>query len=422
MAVCLLPRATARGRCAGRPAWLAAGLLLTSCIYDSRWGDAKTAQKNAAQHYSGAQLGAGQAAAPRLAKPEQDVRKLRLVTLVTPEHAAQVVNWQKRFAEAVERANPVLGSSLQIELTVVEGGFWRPESNPDDLTALLVELERTHPAADMEWVIGLVGSLSRLEMSFHRLGVGRLHGKHLIVRAANDALEYDAIEKSYSELSPSERDELYRSRRAHQASAVLIHELGHCLGAVHVRAPTDLMHETYSTEAASFDDAVARLMRITLDQRLRPPPERNAQQMAEQIEQELDRAKGLWVPEEEREMRAYLASLAGASPGAQTTSAQPAAPVMGQAPGAAAPAKAEVPAVAGLSDAEQELFGRVLQQKSEGRADEAWATAEPLFRDHSDLRPIAELRCQLAMDRGGDYSVIRKECAPLLGQSSGFER
>lgn len=347
------------------------------------------------------------------------MRKLRLVTFVTPEHATQVVNWQRRFGEAVERANQVLATELAIELEVVEGGFWRPESNPDDLGALLAELERVHPAADMEWVVGLVGSLTRLEMSFHRLGVGRLHGKHLIVRAANDALEYDAIDKGFTELSAGERAELYRSRRAHQASAVLIHELGHCLGAVHVRSPSDLMHETYNTEMSSFDDPVARLMRIALDHRLEPPAERNAAQLAEQLEQELELGRGLWVPEEERQVRSYLDTLAApASSGPVAV----AAPGMQRAAPVSAPAKVDVPIVPGLNETEQELFGRVLQQKSEGRADEAWAAAEPLFHDHSDLRPIAELRCDLAMARGGDYSAVRKECAPLLGQTSGFER
>lgn len=392
------------------------------CLYDSRWGDAKTAQKNAAQHYSGAQLGAGNGERPRLPPRKQDVRKLRLVTFVTPEHATQIVNWQRRFGEAVERANQVLASQLEVELEVVEGGFWRPESNPDDLAALLAELERVHPAADMEWVVGLVGSLTRLEMSFHRLGVGRLHGKHLIVRAANDALEYDAIDKGFTELSADQRAELYRSRRAHQASAVLVHELGHCLGAVHVRSPSDLMHETYDTEMSSFDDSVARLMRIALDQRLMPLAERNPAQMAEQLQQELERGRGLWVPEEERQVRMYLETLVAPASSPPAPSAAAAPPGTAPAAGAPARAKVEVPIVPGLSETEQELFGRVLQQKSEGRADEAWAAAEPLFRDHSDLRPIAELRCDLAMARGGDYSAVRKECAPLLGQTSGFER
>ena len=144
-----------------RVATLAASALLAAsaagCLYDSRWGDAKTAQKNAAQHYSGAQLGAGNAEKPRLPPRKENVRRLRLTTFVTPEHATQVVNWQRRFGEAVARANQVLASELEIELEVVEGGFWRPESNPDDLGALLAELERVHPAADEEWSSGSWG-------------------------------------------------------------------------------------------------------------------------------------------------------------------------------------------------------------------------------------------------------------------------
>ena len=39
--------------------WVVAALALLGlgCIYDSNWGQAKTSQQNAAQHYSGAELG-----------------------------------------------------------------------------------------------------------------------------------------------------------------------------------------------------------------------------------------------------------------------------------------------------------------------------------------------------------------------------
>jgi hypothetical protein len=373
-------------------------------FYDSSWGQAKTAQKNAAQHYGGAQLGQGAGAAHRLPARKSAARRIRLVAYATPEHATQVVNWQARLAEALERANPLLGASVGIELDLADGGYFRPTADPDELEALLEELEQTHPAAEGEWVVGLVGSLARLERSFHQLGVGRLYGEHMVVRAANDALEYDAILSSYTELSTEEREALYRSRRAHQASAVLIHEFGHCLGAIHVRANMDLMYPSYNNEMSSLSEPVAELMRITLRQRFLPAAQRNELELLGHIEQQLDRGAELWVQNEEAELRARLAER-------RSRAAAP-API----------AAASAGVLPGLEAAEQAVFESLLQQKRDGRVQEAWAAGEGLFREHSDLQPVAELRCQLAMAIGLDWSRTRTECEPLLQQNGSFHR
>jgi hypothetical protein len=64
----------------------------------------------------------------------------------------------------------------------------------------------------------------------------------------------------------------------------------------------------------------------------------------------------------------------------------------------------------------------VIRQKSAGQVAEAWAAGQPLFNDHSDLHPIAELRCQLAMDQKLDWAATRAECQPLMNLTSGFNR
>jgi matrixin len=416
---------------------LAVGMLalgLPACLYyDSSWGQAKTAQQNAAQHYSGARLGEGAAPGTRL-PPRQsgELRRLKLVAVATRDHAVQVVGWQGRFREAVERANPLLGPALGVELEVVDGGIWRPAGDPEALDTLLTDLERNHDGQGADYVVGLVGALDRLEPSIHQLGVARLHGKHMVLRAANDALEYDAITEGFGELSREDRDELYRSRRAHRASAVLIHELGHCLGAVHVQTPSELMYARYGTEMSALSEPVAAVMRITLAERALAPEERDGRRMADRLLAELGRRRAPWVESEQSEMEAYLASLtraAGGAPSASSTSAAPGAPTPAAPTASAAtvpPAATAVPsAVAapdGLSPAEQELYARVLRYKGAGQVAEAWGAGQPLFKAHSDNQPIAELRCQLAMDQKLDWEQTRSECEPLMKLSSGFSR
>lgn len=304
--------------------------------YDSSWGQAKTAQKNAAQHYSGARLGEETATSPRLPpRRNLELRRLKVQAVATREHAVQVVNWQARFREAVDRASPLLASALAVELDVVDGGIWRPAGDAEPLDALLAELERTHDGAGVDYVVGLVGALDRLEPSIHQLGVARLHGKHLVLRAANDALEYDAITQGFGELGREERDELYRSRRAHRASAVLIHELGHCLGAVHVQTPTELMYPRYGTEMSAISEPVAALMRITVSERALPPEARDPRRLAEQLREEFARQRAPWVPGELLDMDEYLASFGPATGG--TLGAASAIPVAPAPPSGVAP-------------------------------------------------------------------------------------
>jgi hypothetical protein len=356
---------------------------------------------------------------------------LKLVAVATRDHAVQVVNWLGRFREAVERANPLLGPALGVELEVLDGGMWRPEGESEALDALLSDLERHHDGQGADYVVGLVGALDRLEPSIHQLGVARLHGKHMVLRAANDALEYDAITQGFAELSREARDELYRSRRAHRASAVLIHELGHCLGAVHVQAPAELMYARYGTEMTTLSEPVAAVMRITLAERALPPEERDVGRMAERLRAELGLRRAPWIESEQSEMEAYLASLTPAAGGPLSVpstasvapavgTAAPATVSAGTVPAAAAAVPAAVAAPDGLSPAEQELYASVLRYKGAGRLAEAWAAGQPLFKAHSDNQPIAELRCQLAMDQKLDWEQTRLECEPLMRLSSGF--
>lgn len=391
--------------------------------YDSTWGQARTAQQNTAQQMSGAQLGSKEGGEHRLPPRAAALQHQRIVAFATPQHAAEIVNWQARFREAVDRANQVLGPVLGLELEAVAGGSWRPEQDGEHLEPLLAELERTHGDVQAQWVVGLVGSLTRLEPAFHEIGVSRVHGKYMVIRAANDALEFDAIEHSFTELGTEERAALYRSRRAHQASAVLIHELGHCLGAVHVSTPTDLMHSIYDSSMSGLDDAVVRVLRISLEERGLPAEQRSPAHLAAALENAFAVEPAPWDPQEKAEMLAYLAQLHAAPAPARATASSVgtgALPLTLQ-PDLSKTGGAQL-GLAELSEADRALYDLVVADKSAGRLDRAWAAGQPLFQGHSDVRPIAELRCQLAMDQKFDWSQTQQECAALMKQTGAFQR
>jgi biopolymer transport protein ExbD len=72
----------------------------------------------------------------------------------------------------------------------------------------------------------------------------------------------------FRDLTADERDQLYVSRRRHKTAAVLLHELGHNLGAAHQDEPDTIMNPKYSDHSSSFDSHTRELMMATLDARL----------------------------------------------------------------------------------------------------------------------------------------------------------
>ena len=69
-------------------------------------------------------------------------------------------------------------------------------------------------------------------------------------------------------LDREERASLLEARHRHKTAAVLLHELGHNLGAQHEDAPDTMMGATYSHRTAGFSEQARATMLATLDARL----------------------------------------------------------------------------------------------------------------------------------------------------------
>ncbi|HEX3481803.1 MAG TPA: matrixin family metalloprotease [Kofleriaceae bacterium] len=75
----------------------------------------------------------------------------------------------------------------------------------------------------------------------------------MILRGYADLEERKLFDRVFTELRAEERELLYQARRRHKTTGVLLHELGHNLGAEHVPDEDTLMHEAYSEHASKFD-------------------------------------------------------------------------------------------------------------------------------------------------------------------------
>lgn len=380
-----------------------AGLCLASSVacYDSSWGQAKKSQQSVAQARTPQTLQATRDEdTPASALTRERIVRVR--ALATPRHVAETTDWQRRLADMLEDANRVLTPTLGARLVLAEARGFSPRTPDDSLAGVLDELAAADGGDDVDWVIGLTGSVPRFEESFHELGMARLSSKHLVLRAINDASELGAIEKGFPDLDAAERSKLFLSRKRHKRATVLLHEIGHTLGAPHQPDGKLIMTPRYGIAVESYGQAASELLRVTLEERLRPPSERDPRALAETSLAVLQQTADSWVPAEREEAIRRFEAQRGSSP-------RTAPAASGVATGGP-PADARLTA---LTPAHRAAYDRAVAWQAQSRASEAWAEASPLFAAYPENIPVQELRCQLAM-KLRDWSEAKKDCASLL--------
>ena len=189
-------------------------------------------------------------------------RTLRARVYADSEHRAVLRGWQVRFYRIVKRANPVLRDALNVELEVVQAKDWPREQTVGGLRPALADLAAHDPGDDVDLVIGMIGPLDRIGRVHTELGMARLFGKHLVMRPGADLALYDYLARQLHLLSQEEREALYADMREHREAAVLLHELGHLFGGLHVDDDADLMAKQLDSRQNRFHPANLELMRI----------------------------------------------------------------------------------------------------------------------------------------------------------------
>lgn len=184
------------------------------------------------------------------------------------EHRAQHLRWQQEFQAILDDANDILTPQFGVRLTaeLVSWSYTAPLGA--NLETTLKELAQHDPGTDVFAVVALTSSLTMVTNDFDQIGIAFSPGRHLVVRGYSDVRERAAMESYFEDLTKSERDLMFESRKHHKRLALLLHELGHTFGAQHADAPTSIMTPSYSIQATQFDDASRTAILTQLDARL----------------------------------------------------------------------------------------------------------------------------------------------------------
>jgi hypothetical protein len=377
---------------------VAGALGVSACFigYDSRWGEAKRAQQRVAAQSGPAAISAG---ADEGSAPDAGMRTWRVRLRPNAQFLAQTVDAPKQIADLLDDSNRVLEPTLKLHLETDRLQPWSRDSE-DDLAAALEALRADDPGQGADLVVGLIGALPRQTDSFHEVGMAAMLGKHLVVRAAARVDEHDAIDRSFYELSDDERVRMVRTRKRHRALAVFLHEVGHCLGAVHERDVRSLMNPAYNPKMSGYGGGAVALMRVAL--------EGDGRAAAREQLALLRGAVGSdWVEAEREAEVGRLQSFLDAVPDAAAS-----------APSVAAPGP-RVPSELTPDDAAR--FVQAQQAFQAGGSRAAYELGKPLFAAYPRVLAVQDLRCQLATIRWLPREELVAECAPFNRLSGGAD-
>ena len=314
---------------------------------------------------------------------EGDPRVAKVRIWVDEDFRAQNVRWRAQIEEQVDEANQFLAPALGLRLEIAELKPW-PVRQADRTTEQLVEaIEAQDDGKDVTWVIGYTSSLSLAEARFEALGAARPLGRHLIVRGYADVEERKAYERLLPDTSAEERELVHQARRRHKQKLVLIHELGHSLGAPHERDDSWIMHGAYSPHMATLSDQSRALMRITLDAWLAPSPPDQRALAARLVGWIESNPWGGWEEDELREQVTFLHAVGDAAAAAGTD------------PGA--PAGKDIPVPPGA----YEQYKRAQALARGGKLDDALAELEALVSAYPASLEIRLGICEIRVGKHG---------------------
>jgi Flp pilus assembly protein TadD len=363
-------------------AWLAAALALAAGAGPARADDKKN--RGLLDDFSGGwklPVTREREAAARLAPGGFDLspvepgsgppRPIRLRLYADSDYRT-MPHWQSKVRSQIDRINHVVGPVFNVRFEIESVREWDRSHSGVPFETMLAELDALDTGQEVDWVIGLVTPFRGVATSMHQVGGARLLSRAFVLRAMDDEQEALALNRSFGMLSPGERETLYGQRKAHKEIVVFLHEWGHTMGALHDEDPSVIMNPAYDPRATGFSEFEKQLFALVIDHRLshREEPFPESKDVVPLLE-------GSPPAEGSDKERAALLALARARGGG------------GGGRASAGGARLDIPS------ADVAAYNQAVVALNAGRADDAWASLEPVARRHPRQGQVLALACAL---------------------------
>jgi predicted Zn-dependent protease len=198
-----------------------------------------------------------------------EIKVAKIRVYADADFRGHLTAWKKRVTGEIDYANEMLQPLLGVRLEIVDFKEWDYQAPTAPLDETLGALAKQDSGDDVAWVIGFTGAVPLVTNAQHELGMSEVLGKHLVVRGYADNEERAAFLRAFPSIDEKDIDEVLGARRRHKQTTVLLHELGHTLGAIHETADESILNATYSAKVSTISDRNRQLMQIVLDDRLK---------------------------------------------------------------------------------------------------------------------------------------------------------
>jgi predicted Zn-dependent protease len=338
--------------------------------------------------------------APAEVAHKEAARTARLRVYATRPYQSQNLRWREDFSEDIDLVNQYLIPAFGLRLEIVEFKPWPYDGESETLGAMIEALEKTDPARDVDWVIGLASAMSSTTDSFHQLGIAHVLGRHLVMRGYEDL----DTERDLQTVDEPARSRLREARRQHRQATVFLHEWAHTLGAMHVGQVESIMMPGYSRKITGFGEQVELLLQTMLPVRLAPPAERSLAAEARALRSYIEALpETRWDAQERAQLLEILAEYEAQAPPAPASSEETGAAGTGaQAPG-------QVPEEVRDAYARVQALHRA-KQLAQARAELEELTAA--YPAHLEFRLAA---CRVHLDETGPSDAARATCGRVAG-------
>lgn len=377
--------------------------LLLACSYQNPYVTRHQAQRKAAAELRPAELEqSGRRAAPVI----RVNKRLTLRIYFDSAYQQRERNTRRHINDLVDHASEVLQNTLHARLEIESIRPLPEQVSDNNLDVVVKRLAELDPGTDVAFVLAFVGQHPIMTLSFHELGRAEWIGKHLAMRCLDDVEEQRALASAFDTLSTEARTHLYAERKQHKETAVLLHELGHSLGAVHASDPNDLLHPEYHNTATRFTPANLTLMHYILEDRLKSDRERDELALVKQVQAYFTQNDSSeWLAGERDTHLKLLAAAQERASAVQQQAAQQTAAL-------SAPAEPTLD-LSGLSEKDRAKFQAIEEHRKQQRVEQAYALVSELADRYKDNFAVQSKACELGMVFRVQPQFIMGYCARM---------